>query len=292
MKPIIFAFPGNEKLAAYLAGKLDAPIGEIEFRNFPDGETYIRIIDKVRGKKVIIVCTLNQPNEKLLPLYYLSNVAKDLGAKSTCLIAPYLAYMRQDKIFREGEGITSRYFAHLLSQFTDSLITIDPHLHRIQNLAEIYNIPTTVVHAAHHISEWIKNNISKPLLVGPDTESKQWVADVAREVDAPYIVLQKSRLGDRKVEISIPQLDAYRNYTPVLIDDIISTARTMIETVKCLIKEGMKPPICIGVHGVFADTAYEDLLSCGVAKVVTCNTIPHKSNDIDVSDLFVEFVAE
>ena len=189
MKTILFALPGNEELAKALAGKLKAEMGEATIRRFPDGESYVRILSGVKDKKVVLVCTLHQPDEKLLPLYFLSKTAKDLGAKCTCLVAPYLAYMRQDKIFHEGEGVTSAYFAQLVSGFADSLLTVDPHLHRISSLGEIYSMPTKVVHAADAISDWIKKHIKNPVLVGPDSESEQWVSEVAKNAGAPFLVL-------------------------------------------------------------------------------------------------------
>lgn len=290
MKTIILALPGNEILASKLAQQLNAILGKVTIRNFPDGESYIRIHNDVKDKKVVLVCSLHQPDEKLLPLYFLSKVAKDLGAKCTCLVAPYLAYMRQDKIFHQGEGITSRHFATLLSRFADSLITVDPHLHRIHSLGEIYSIPTKVVHAADHISNWIKNNIENPVLVGPDSESEQWVSEVAKNANAPFIVLEKTRFGDRDVEVSVPQVGRFQQYTPVLVDDIISTARTMIETVGHLKDAGLQSPVCIGVHAVFADNAYQDLLDAGASRIVTCNTISHECNAIDLSDLYLDFI--
>jgi ribose-phosphate pyrophosphokinase len=99
--------------------------------------------------------------------------------------------MRQDSIFNPGEGVTSNYFAHLVSGFVDSLITIDPH-HRIKSLSEIYSIPTKVSHAANHISAWIKKNIVSPILIGPDAESEQWVSEVAK-MPRPPIILTKIR---------------------------------------------------------------------------------------------------
>lgn len=290
MKTILFPLPGNEELAKALAVKLKAEMGEATIRRFPDGESYVRILSDVKGKKVVLVCSLHQPDEKLLPLYFLSNVAKDLGAKCTCLVAPYLAYMRQDKIFHKGEGVTSRYFARLVSGFADSLVTVDPHLHRISSLGEVYSIPTEVVHAADAISNWIKKHIENPVLVGPDSESEQWVSEVAKNAGAPFLVLEKTRHGDRDVEVSVPQVEAFKNHTPVLVDDIISTARTMIETVGHLKKADMKAPVCIGVHAVFSGNAFWDLLHSGVEKVVTCNTIPHASNAIDLSGLYVDFI--
>ncbi|MET0760664.1 MAG: ribose-phosphate pyrophosphokinase [Flavobacterium sp.] len=285
MEKIFFALPGNDALAKSLAEKCQAELGEAIIRQFPDGETYIKIESDVKNKQAILICTLDHPDEKLLPLYYLSQTAKELGAKSTCIVSPYLAYMRQDKRFEPGEGITSAYFAKLISSFADSLITIDPHLHRRNSLSEIYAIPTTVIHAADLISEWICSNIEKPVLVGPDSESEQWVSEVAHQANAPFIILEKIRKGDEEVEISVPHLEKYKDCTPVLVDDIISTARTMIATIGHLKKAGMKKPICIGIHGIFANHAYSDLLAAGAEEVITCNTILHESNKIKIDDI-------
>ncbi len=292
MKTIIFSLPGNDELAASLASRLSAELGKSEIRSFPDGETYVRVLSDVKNKKTVMVCTLHQPDDKLLPLYFLSNTLKSLNADCTCLVAPYLAYMRQDKVFKHGEGVTSEYFAKLISGFADTLITIDPHLHRRSALSEIYSIPTTVLHAANHISAWIKKNIAKPVLIGPDSESEQWVSQVAKNADASFTVLEKIRSGDRDVKVSVPRIEKYKTHTPVLVDDIISTARTMIETVEHLKRAGMNPAVCIGVHAVFSGSAYEDLLKAGAAKIVTCNTIPHESNEIDVSDLLCEAIVK
>lgn len=287
MTTILFSLPGNEQLTERLAKQLNAEIGDAIIRQFPDGETYVQIKSNVREKKVVLVCSLHQPDSKLLPLYFLSKTAKDLGAKCTCLIAPYLGYMRQDKRFHPGEAITSEYFGGFISQFAESLVTIDPHLHRRKSLTEIYNIPCKVEHASNHISDWIKNNIEQPVLIGPDMESEQWVSEVAKRAGTSFIVLEKIRHGDKDVEVSIPNVNKYQNHTPVLVDDIISTAQTMIETVKHLKYAGMKAPVCIGVHAVFAGNAYQDLKNSLVSDIVTCNTIPHESNAIDISDILV-----
>lgn len=285
MRTVVFALPGNENLSAKIAARLDAEIGEITLRQFPDEETYIRIRSDVKGKRVIMVCTLSNPDEKLLPLYFLSQTAKTLGADCTCLVAPYLAYMRQDKQFNPGEGITSTYFARFISNFADTLFTIDPHLHRRHSMSEIYTVPCMVLHAAGLISAWIRDNIERPVLIGPDSESEQWVEAVAKNAGAPFIVLEKVRHGDREVEVTVPQVEKYQEHSPVLVDDIISTARTMIETIGHLKRAGMKPPICIGVHGIFAGNAFEELKAAGAGAIVTTNTICHPTNEIEIADL-------
>jgi ribose-phosphate pyrophosphokinase len=288
MKPIIFTLPGNETLGEKITVGLTAEKGNFNLHRFPDGESYVRIESSVENKYAIVISTLHEPDDKLLQLFFLCKLLKELKVQRIILVAPYLAYMRQDKRFNAGEALTSTYFASLISSFVDELITIDPHLHRRSSLSEIYTIPSQVLHATNYISEWIKNNIEKPVLIGPDSESEQWVSEVAKKANAPYIVLEKIRNGDREVEVSIPHIETFKDYTPVLVDDIISTARTMIETVNHLKSAGMKPAVCIGVHAVFANNAYQELIKTDVAAVITCNTIQHESNCIDLSNQIIQ----
>lgn len=284
---IIFCLPGNELLAGTLSEKANVERGKLTMRRFPDGETYIKIDSQVAGKEVLLICTLHQPDDKLLPLYFLAKTLKEFGAIRITLVAPYLAYMRQDTRFQHGESITSEWFAKLLSSFVDELITIDPHLHRKSNLAEIYSIPTHILHAAPLLSSWIKANIPNAVLIGPDSESEQWVSEVANAADVPYVVLEKTRKGDKDVQVSVPHLDGKADKTPVLVDDIISTARTMIETIGHLKNANFNAPVCIGVHGIFAEDAYSLLRQSGAAQIITVNTIPHETNKIFIEELLL-----
>ncbi|HTJ43211.1 MAG TPA: phosphoribosyltransferase family protein, partial [Kofleriaceae bacterium] len=152
------------------------------------------------------------------------------------------------------------------------------------SLDAIYKIPSRCAHAAPAIASWIQREIERPVLVGPDAESEQWVAAVAGLCDAPFVVLEKVRRGDRDVEVSPPDLAKHRGRTPVLVDDIISTARTMIATIGHLSSAGVAAPVCIGIHAVFADRAHDDLLAAGASRIATCNTIAHPSNAIEVDD--------
>lgn len=291
-KPILFPLFGDDFLADKIHAQLNYEIGKISQHQFPDDETVIQIHSDVSGRDVIFIASLDKPNIKLLPLIFAAETARELGANKIILIAPYLAYMRQDKQFEVGQGITSQYFAKLISTYFDHLITIDPHLHRWHALSDIYSIPTTLLHAADNIAAWIRERVSNPVLIGPDAESLQWVAEIAKKSNCPFLILSKKRKGDRDVEISIPDIDQYRNATPVLIDDIISTAMTMIGAAVHLHALKMKPPVCIGVHAIFAGSAYQDLLASKVEKVVTCNTVLHVSNDIDISDSIIHTLSK
>jgi ribose-phosphate pyrophosphokinase len=283
--------PGNEKLAGELAAQLSCDLGHVEMRQFPDGETYLRLLTSPSGRAVVIVCSLDRPNDKLLPLLFAAATARELKAAKVGLVSPYLAYMRQDRRFKPGEAITSRQVARLLSDAFDWLVTVDPHLHRYGSLAEIYSIPTRVVHAALLISRWISTNVANPFIIGPDSESEQWVAAVAQDAGAPHSVLEKTRHGDRSVEIKLRDLDHWKGRTPVLVDDIISSGRTMLEAVRLLSCERWPAPVCIAVHGLFADQA-DVLLAQAGARVVTSNSVFHPTNGIDLTALLADDVTQ
>ncbi|HHS8280987.1 TPA: ribose-phosphate pyrophosphokinase [Legionella anisa] len=288
MKLILFSLFDASDLFRRLQETLHVEVGDVTLHRFPDTEYYVRINTHIKNRNLIVVDSLNRPDEKILPLLFFAKTAKELGAKKVGLIAPYLPYLRQDTRFHEGEGITSRYFAEMLSTTFDWLMTVDPHLHRYHSLAEIYSVPTFVLHATTAIASWIKNSIKKPVIIGPDSESEQWVADIAEKGHFPYVVLEKVRHGDKEVAVSVPTTLKLESSTPVLVDDIISTARTMVETVTHLQKAGVQSVICIGVHALFAEEAYSLLSGIEGVTIITCNTIPYITNAIDVSDLIAK----
>jgi ribose-phosphate pyrophosphokinase len=287
MSRLLISFPGNELMTDKIGAALKIERAAITIRNFPDGESYVRLLTDVNGKEIIVVAALDRPDTKFLALVFLLRLLRDSGAKKITLVSPYLAYMRQDKQFQPGEAVTSTYFAALLSSCIDEIITVDPHLHRRSSMAEIYAVPCHALHAAPLISEWIKVAVPSPVLIGPDSESEQWVSIVAKNANAPYLVLEKQRYGDRSVSVSIPDVAPFRSHTPVLVDDIISTARTMIAAVRHLREANMKAPVCVGVHALFCDESFVELKNAGAAQIVTCNAIPHVSNQIDLSSLII-----
>jgi len=282
--PLFFAPPGNEEACDRIARFSEGEVGGMESRSFPDGESYVRVTTDVAGREAVIVCTLNEPNTKLLPLLFLADALRELGARRVGLVAPYLAYMRQDTRFRAGEAITSQSFADILSEHVDWLISVDPHLHRIKHLSDVYSVAAVAVHASRDIGRWIAANVPTPLIIGPDEESAQWVRDVAMAANAPSTVLTKVRRGDTEVVESIPNLADHRACVPVLVDDIISTGRTMIAALTHLREQGAPPAWCVGVHAVFARDAHNSLQRAGAAGIVTTTTIPHSSNRIDVAE--------
>ncbi len=287
---VVLSLFSERELAERLAKTLAATVLHYQLRQFPDGESYFRLADEVKGKQVIVLANLSQPDGKALPLLFIADTLHDLGAKQVGLVSPYLPYMRQDKRFHAGEAVTSRSFAKLVSTAFDWLVAVDPHLHRYRSLDEIYSIPSTVVAAAPAVAAWIKTNVSNPVLIGPDSESEQWVSEVAAFESLPFVILAKTRHGDSEVEVTKPELAGYEHFTPVLIDDIASTGQTLIAAIKNLHESSALMPVCVVVHAVFAGNAYRDLLEAGVSQVASCNTLSHSSNQIDLHDELVKAV--
>lgn len=267
--------------------------GQLAIHEFPDKEMVIKIKTEISEKHVIFYDSLENPNDKIVALLFAAKTARELGAKKITLFAPYLAYMRQDKQFEAGQGITSKYFAEWISSAFDELITIDPHLHRWKTLQDIYTIPTTHFHAASSIARWSVEHIQNPVFIGPDQESEQWVCEIAGLADAPYIVLKKNRLGDKTVTIDLPDIHRYQSKSPVLVDDIVSSGVTMLKTIELLGHQHPKSPICIAVHGIFSDSCYSQLKQSGAKNIITCDTIPHSSNQIFlIEDILNKISAE
>jgi ribose-phosphate pyrophosphokinase len=138
------------------------------------------------------------PNEKLLELLLAVKTARELGAKVVTLVAPYLCYMRQDMAFQPGEAVSQRIVGSFLANLFENVITVDPHLHRIQHLEQV--IPTTrtlTLSATALMAEFLAERLQNPVLLGPDSEAEQWVGAVAKPSQWEYGVCARSRLPCR-----------------------------------------------------------------------------------------------
>jgi len=282
--------PGNENLAGELAELTCGNVGRLRVRRFPDGESYIRVESDVKHRDVSVVCTLARPDPQFLPLAYAAEALRQSGAKRVNLIAPYLAYMRQDRIFHPGEVQASRAFAELLQQHFDWLVTVDPHLHRHANLDEVYDIPTTVVHAGPLFAQWIVTHVKSAVVVGPDDESTQWVEEIAREADVPWTVFAKERRGDRQVRMTAPDLSKFRGRTPVLVDDIVSSGVTVRRAIAILRQQDFKTPYCLAVHALCSAATASHISNC-TAGFVTSNSVPNRNARLNVAPIIAAATA-
>lgn len=287
---IAFALPGAEHLASSLS-EVGVDRGQAEFRTFPDGETYVRLLNNVAGRRVVFIAALDNPDKRIIRLLLAAGTARDSGAREIGLAVPYLPYMRQDKAFQEGEPVSAAQFAKILCGFFDWIVTIDPHLHRFRTLEEIFGpTPAIAVSAMPALAVWINSEVHHPLIIGPDIESRQWVHALSKMIGATALVLEKKRTGDRAVSINVPEAGNFADLQPVIVDDIISTGRTMAELISGLLAKGFRAPVCCCVHALFTEEAETQMRDAGAIRVVSCDTVLHLSNKIRIGSLLADGV--
>ena len=287
MTTSIIGLLDSDELATTLANSTGWHKIPLNLHRFPDGEWRIRLLDKPQ-KNVALVCSLDHPNDKIVALILVCGLLRDMGVEHITLVTPYLAYMRQDAAFNPGEGVSARYFANLLSAHVDRLVTIDPHLHRIAELEEVYTIPCVTLHAAPLLGAWVRDHLPNVALIGPDGESEQWVSEVAGIASAPYAIMEKKRFGDRDVRIEVPDLSAWKGRTILLVDDMISTGRTLIVVAEQLRAQGFTDIRALCVHALHDDDAAARMKEAGISAVLSCNTVVHPSNAVDIADFLLQ----
>ena len=280
MTRVLMPFPTDAALASTIAMPLQARIAPVAWRHFPDGESLVTLDDALSGADVAILASLRNADALALPLRFAAQTAREFGARSVGLIAPYLGYMRQDTRFHRGEAVSTPLFARFLEEAFDWLVTVVPHMNRVERLQSLYRMPTAHVSATPAVARWIAETVPDAVLIGPDSESGQWVADIAARSGMPWQVLAKERHGDYDVRVSLPDPAAVSGRTPVLIDDIVSSGHTIQETLAHLRRLSLPPPLLVAIHPVFAGNAYARLQAAGLARIVSTDTIAHPSNAI------------
>ena len=285
---ILVAFPEMMPLAERLAPALGAEPRVLDWHRFPDGESLVSLPGDLEGADVALLATLRDPDRLALPLRFTAATAREMHARRVGLIAPYLGYMRQDRRFEARQAVSAPLFAQFLGESFDWLVTVDPHLHRIARLQDVFPMPAMRAVSAPLLATWISTNLPDAVLLGPDSESQQWVAEVARLAGRPYEVLCKVRSGDRSVDVSVPESAALREGTPVILDDIASSGSTMARAVDRLLAAGTAAPVCLVIHAVFADGAQDTIMSAGAAGIISTDTIPHSTNVIGIADILSE----
>ncbi|MFA6052252.1 MAG: ribose-phosphate diphosphokinase [Methylobacter sp.] len=286
---MILAFPDYLTQAQRLAARLNAPLAEVVLHHFPDSESFIRLPPSL-PEHVIVCRSLNQPNDKLIELLLCATTARELGAKRLTLVAPYLSYMRQDIANQPGEAVSQRIIGKMLAGLFDDVLTVDPHLHRISSLDQAIPIKNAIsLTAADEIGRFLKQTLDYAVLLGPDSESEQWVANIAGKIGFDYAIAHKERLGDKQVEITLPDYD-YRNKPVIIIDDVASTGRTIAQAARLLQAAGSKDIYAVVTHALFCDDAEAHILKTGIKAIWSTDSIDHTTSCIKLDTLLADAV--
>ena len=284
---MLLAFDDEAGLAQRLAAALAWPLAIIERHEFPDGETRLRLPPALPAHAVLLR-GLQQPNAKLTQLMLAAAGARELGAVRLTLVSPYLAYMRQDIAFSPGEVVSQRHLGALLAACFDTVVTVDPHLHRVATMDEVLPGRRGVaLTAAALLGAHVAQQVPGALLLAPDEEAGQWVRIAAQAQGLDHAVCHKTRHGDREVEVALPAADV-TGRAVVLLDDVASTGRTLAAAARGALARGAA---CVDVavtHALFVGDALAQLQAAGVRHVWSSDCVPHPSNAVSVVPLLAE----
>ena len=267
---------------------------------FPDGELRLTLpfADPAAGttadgvpETVVLYRSLHDPNEKLVELLLLAGQARAWGVRHLVLVAPYLAYMRQDISFHPGEVVSQRQLGRLLARDFDAVITVDPHLHRIERLDEAIPVadalalsaaPVLAAHASRALRDEV--DATELLLIGPDSESAPWIAAAATTLSCLHGVCSKVRHGDHEVAIALPDVSAQGRHV-VLLDDIASSGRTLARATEALLAQGALSVDVAVTHALLAHDALDVIRASGVRHFWSTDSVSHASNVVRLAPL-------
>ncbi|WP_374614772.1 ribose-phosphate diphosphokinase [Sphingorhabdus sp.] len=290
MSTAIYSFPELRQQAECLARELCCDCFPISVRHFPDGESLICIPETVT--RAFVYRSLNHPNEKLVELVLAAATLRSTGSSQIILVAPYLAYMRQDIAFNQGEAVSQRIVGGLLSAYFDGVVTVDPHLHRTLSLGDVLPGKIAIpVSAAATLAALLGRDLPKnALLVGPDSESRPWVENIAGILDLEVLIGRKVRLGDRSVAIEISDVEHVSGRHVVLVDDVISSGQTLIECARLCIASGAAHIEAVATHCLAGPDDLAAMKAGGIARIRTTDTIAGPTAEISIAKAIAQAV--
>jgi ribose-phosphate pyrophosphokinase len=284
-RPVVLHFDDQLGPAARFAAAAGLEARPIETRRFPDGETLLRVPVPL-PPRVLLFCSLGQPDARLVEVMLAAGAARDSGVARLALIAPYLCYMRQDMAFRPGEAVSQRIVGRFLGGLFDAVVTVDPHLHRIDRLEQAIpsGLPVALT-AADALGAFVAANVPDAVLVGPDEESAQWAAAVASAAGRPHAVFAKVRHGDRDVDVVADGGPSLAGRHVVLVDDIASSGRTLVQAARACRAAGAVAVDAVVTHALCAGDDLRALHEGGVERLWSTDSLPHPSNRVALADL-------
>ncbi len=277
----IIGGPASQLLAGRVSGSLKSNLLVSEFKKFPDGELYTRVIDDIGSEVTIIQSTVNDTD--FIALLQLIDACS--GASSVNVVIPYMGYARQDKQFNKGEPISARAIARTIK--ADNVYTINIH---DPGILDYFDAKTVNLDATPLIGKYIKNmEFNNPLVIAPDDGAINIARSASLELGIDYDYLEKTRLTGDTVSIHQKDIDV-RGRDVIIIDDIISTGGTIAETISLLRKQGAHEVFAACVHPVLTNNAVLKLFKAGVKGIIATDTIDKGVSVVSVAPVIASAI--
>lgn len=289
----VYGFPESARAARDLAETLGIPCHIADLHRFPDGESLVRLPQPM--ERAIVYRSLDRPNDKLVELTLAASVLRRQGAVELCLVAPYMAYMRQDMVFNPGEPVSQTVVGDWLGRFFDRFVCVEPHLHRTHSLDEVFvGRPSRALTGAGPIVERLRAEgvSADTVIVGPDEEAAPLVEAVAGPLGLTGIVGRKERRGDRDVTVTLPADAPLAGRPAVIVDDVISSGETIFSCARAARGLGAVGLRVFGVHALFGESVSHRFEAEGLGAPLSCDGVPHPTNALPLSGLIAEAIRE
>ncbi len=268
----IFSGRANVPLTEAICGYLQIEMGRLRLGNFSDGEIYCQIEDNVRGSDVFIVQPTGRPaNESLMELLIMLDAFRRASPARICVVMPYMGYGRQDRKDAPRVPITAKLVANLITTAgANRVLTIDLHAAQIQGF---FDIPVDHLYAAPVLIEAIRRkSLDRPVLVSPDAGGVERARAFAKRLKVDLAIMDKRRPEANQAEI-MNVIGEVKGCDCVIVDDIIDTAGTLVNSAEALMDRGARSVYAAGVHPVLSGPAVGRIRSSRIEKVMVTDTL-------------------
>ncbi|MGB9772501.1 MAG: ribose-phosphate diphosphokinase [Bacteroidota bacterium] len=289
----VFSGRANTELSKKIAKAIRQELGQVEIRNFSDGEIWAKYGENIRGRDVFIIQPTSPPAENLLELLILIDAAKRASASRVTAVIPYFGYARQDRKDQPRVSITAKLVANLLTTAgADRIITMDLHAAQIQGF---FDIPLDHLYSAPIIVKYFKRQrIPNLTVVAPDVGGARMARAYAKRLGADLILIDKRRPGPNLAEIMNVVGNA-KDRNILIVDDLIDTARTFANAVEALKNAGALDIYGACTHAILSDNAVERIENSAVKKLIVTDSVAQGQTSekivvLSVAELFAEAI--
>jgi ribose-phosphate pyrophosphokinase len=288
----VFTGNSNRPLAEAISANLGVPLGGAEIGRFSDGEVQVEITENVRGGDVFVIQSTSTPtNDNLMELLLMLDAFKRASAKRITAVIPYYGYARQDRKVRPRTPITAKLVADLISTAgAERLLCLDLHAGQIQGF---FNIPVDNIYAMPVLLQQIRALIparEEIVVVSPDAGGVERARAFAKRLEASIAIGDKRREKKDVAEVT-RIVGEVEGQTAVIVDDIVSTGGSLVQTAEALRAAGAKRVLAAITHPVLAGQAVKRIEESCIERFITTDTIPVQTNAANSDKFAITSVA-
>ena len=268
----VFSGTANEPLAHAICDYIGIKLGKCTVKPFPDGETFVKIDENVRGEDVYIVQPTSPPtNHNLMELFIMMDALRRASASSITAVLPFYGYARQDRKDQPRVPITAKLVANLIvAAGANRVLAVDLHAQQIQGF---FDIPVDHLYASPVMFEYLKaKKLDDLVVVSPDVGGLKMAHAYSQVLNAGLAIVAKRRKSATEVE-SVAVIGDIRGKNVLMVDDLTETAGTLTNAAALLRKRGAKKIFACVSHANLSELGIERLRKSKIDELITTDTV-------------------